>query len=90
MRVRPTDLWQVGPKSVDDGFYAGPRPAFGSQTILCCMENHGRPLAPEIMNIFNGRPRFDHAALCCKESLNKNFYKKINPKKIFFFLVKFS
>jgi hypothetical protein len=56
-------------------------PAFGSQTIL---ENHGRPLAPEIMNIFNGRPWYDHAALCCKESLNKNFDKKINPKKIFF------
>jgi hypothetical protein len=36
------------------------------------------------MNIFNGRPWFDHAALCCKESLNKIFDKKINPKKIYF------
>jgi hypothetical protein len=48
------------------------------------MGNHGRPLAPEILNIVNGRPWFDHAALCCKESLNKIFDKKINPKKIFF------
>jgi hypothetical protein len=48
------------------------------------MGNHGRPLAPENMNIFNGRPWFDHAALCCKESLNKIFDKKINPKKFFF------
>jgi hypothetical protein len=24
-RIDPTDLWQVGPKSVEDGFYAGPR-----------------------------------------------------------------
>jgi hypothetical protein len=36
------------------------------------------------MNIFNGRPWFDHAALCCKESLNKIFDEKINAKKIFF------
>jgi hypothetical protein len=48
------------------------------------MGNHGRPLAPEIMNIFNGRPWFDHAAQWCKESLNKIFDKKINPKKNFF------
>jgi hypothetical protein len=55
---------------------------------------YGKPWSttPEIneneINIFNGRPWFDHAAPCCKESLNKIFDKKINPKK--FFLVKFS
>ncbi len=58
-------------------------PAFGSRTILCYMGNHGRTLAPEIMNIFNGRPWSNHAALCCKESLNKIFDKKINPKNFF-------
>jgi hypothetical protein len=52
------------------------------------MGNRGRPLAPEIMNIFNGRLWFDHAALCCKESLKKIFDKKINPKN--FFSVEFS
>jgi hypothetical protein len=48
------------------------------------MGNHGRPLAPEIMNMFNGRPWFDHVALCYKESLNKIFDKKLIRK--FFFL----
>jgi hypothetical protein len=48
------------------------------------MGNHERLLAPEIMNIFNGRPWFNHSALCCKESLNKILDKKINPKKNFF------
>ncbi len=85
-RIRPTyDKLVLSRSTTDFRMVLGP--AFGSRTISCCMGNHDQPLAPEIMNIFNGRPWFDHTALCCKESLNKIFDKKINPK---FFFVKFS
>jgi hypothetical protein len=64
-RIRPTYGKLVLSRLTTD-FRLVLGPAFGSRTILWCMGNHGRPL--EIMNIFNGRPWFDHAALCCKES----------------------
>ncbi len=60
-------------------------PAFGSRTILCCMGNHGQPLAPAIMNIFDGRPWFDHVALyVAKKVWIKFLIKKLIRKKIFF------
>ncbi len=75
-RIRPTySKLALSRSTTDLRLVLGP--AFGSQTILCCMGNHSRPLASEIMNIFNGRPWFDHAALCCKESLNKIFFGEI-------------
>ncbi len=61
-RIRPTYGKLVLSLSTTD-FRLVLGPAFGSRTILCCVRNHGRTLAPAIMNIFNGRPWFDHVAL---------------------------
>jgi hypothetical protein len=56
------------------------RPTYGKLVLSRSTTDFRLVLGPafgrQIMNIFNGRPWFDHAALCCKESLNKIFDKK--------------